>query len=96
MFESTFRKIEQMVYRHMDNHVRDYHSILLLECETCGCLLSRQSAIKGTSIIKQRNAYEKSYQYMYPSIMMMEDYIFTPYYCKIHAPKIEKVSEVGK
>ena len=52
----------------------------LKECKTCGCLLLSH-AIKGKPEIKQRPVLR------YHDPKATEDFIYTPYYCRVHAPK---------
>ena len=54
-----------------------------ISCEKCGCLVRKSDAVKGKAVIKQRRVF-KSY---YSVFLTDEDYIYTPYYCKVHAPK---------
>ena len=61
----------------------------LVECETCGCAIKKETATKGESIIKK---YELPY-FMMRSCFRDEDteeHIHTPYYCKRCAPKDKK------
>ena len=56
-----------------------------VECEVCGCLLKKTTAIKGKSEVRDRSiemAFEHGYY-----IPHKREYIYTPYYCKIHQPK---------
>ncbi len=52
----------------------------LVECEKCGCLLNRSTAIKGVGEIRKREV-------AYFIRTRWEDFIYYPYYCKIHKPK---------
>jgi len=54
----------------------------LKECDKCGCLLLNHY-VKGEPEIREKLVYYG----MYDMVGHKEDYIFTPYYCKIHAPK---------
>lgn len=59
----------------------------LVTCEKCGCRVERVVAHKGRGQIKTRLVYKK---FWYPgagSTHRDEDYIYYPYYCKIHKPK---------
>ena len=89
MLYSTKVKIGEMIYRKIDDHIRVQHRVAEppKECEVCGCLLG-QSAVKGESVVRERNV-SLTYAYPMSSFTQLMEYIFTPYYCKIHAPKEE-------
>lgn len=55
----------------------------LVECETCSCLLRKSKAIKGESYILIRKTVVP--HMMVEKAYFDEEYIYTPYYCKIHA-----------
>ena len=61
---------------------------ILVECETCGCLLRRWKAIKGKSSIRTQYQpdYDSNIVLNQPMTKQIET-IYTPYYCKVHAPK---------
>jgi len=77
----------------MNNFMLSYKQKEYLErgkfvhCEVCGCLIERGNCIKGEAEIRERLTDSAlSLMAMRPE---MEDYIYYPYYCKIHAPKEE-------
>ena len=49
-----------------------------VSCEKCGCLVSLQNATSGEPFVKTKNK-------IYPQF-----FIYYPYYCKEHAPKIKE------
>jgi len=57
------------------------------ECEKCGCLVYRVDENKGEPEIRKR---AKSMREWYDSPFDEEDYIYYPYYCKTHKPKVKK------
>ena len=60
----------------------------LVECETCGCLLRRWKAIKGKSSIRtQYQRDDDSSIALNQQMTKQIETIYTPYYCKVHAPK---------
>ena len=59
----------------------------LYTCEVCGCYINPEYATKGDEIIKERLVNIVT---LYPSLPTMEKYIYTPYYCKVHAPNVDK------
>lgn len=62
-------------------------------CEVCGCLIKTTEAVKGVSVIKIDYNYG-SWEYQPDTnkfkYMKEREYLFTPYYCKVHAPKKEE------
>ena len=58
----------------------------VVTCEVCGCLLERSVAIQGPSEIRGDPNEVVAYIGTEPVINNTE-YIYHPYYCKIHAPK---------
>lgn len=84
MLESTKNKIDTMIHRivmmYMDKHITGHHKCI---CEICGCFIAYGFATAGEQEIRQKlkcNSWTG----------WMEDYIHTPYYCKVHAPKVEE------
>ena len=59
-------------------------------CEVCGCFVRHDLAIKGESIIKIDHSYS-SWEYQPDTNKFKyekeKEYLYTPYYCKVHAPK---------
>lgn len=68
------------VQRILDRHMLESRK---LTCETCGCFVNPEMAIEGKSIIK---TVKKSMSSCFQYPEYEEKYIFTPYFCKIHAP----------
>ena len=54
-----------------------------VSCEKCGYLVSLQNAIKGKSFVKTKKFKDLLGQ------PYEEEYIYTPFFCKEHAPKIK-------
>lgn len=61
----------------------------IVECEVCGCLLKKATARKGKDELRYRpiNVFTIAPVVLDP--WPEEAYVYTPYYCKIHAPKEE-------
>jgi hypothetical protein len=59
----------------LTNHLSKY-----VECEVCGCLLNKNTATKGSGEIRQK--YNRGFD--------KEDFIYYPFYCKVHQPKVKK------
>ncbi len=72
----------ELIERYLANKVYS-----MVSCETCGCLIYEKNAIKGKGILK-----EKKYQLGDADLYKagVQEYIYCPYYCKIHAPKVRK------
>jgi hypothetical protein len=66
----------------------------LVECEHCGCLLIKSTAIRAESVVKKRQVIASSYRYITLSVKE-EEYIYTPYYCKSHSGLIGRKGEDG-
>jgi len=47
------------------------------ECEICGCVVFKNFTTKGKGEVRQRGG----------SYSVDEDFIYYPYYCKLHKPK---------
>lgn len=68
-------------------------------CEVCGCLIKTTEAVKGVSVIKKKVKSWVYYDYSKPiqeqllDESMLVEYVYTPYYCKVHAPKKEEKAE---
>ena len=60
-----------------------------VSCEKCGCAILRDNAIKGKAEIrtKQEPVYFVGSHESYKIRDENVDYLFYPYYCKLHAPK---------
>ena len=62
----------------------------LITCEKCKCLMYKNDAIKGKSIIKRKTVYHNTYNSYNPLGALegtTEEYLFTPYYCQRCKPK---------
>ena len=74
-------------------HGLEKNNYTTVECDKCGCLLRKHTAIAGVSIIRKRdkkplgNAYP-GYSIADAFFCEQEEYIYTPYFCKIHAPLV--------
>lgn len=69
----TYSQVLEMLNKHK-NYI----------CETCGCFIAPGFVVAGVKEVRQREACRSIYPY-YPT----EDYVYTPYYCKVHAPNTE-------
>jgi hypothetical protein len=67
------------------NYVKDYFKNLV-ECETCGCLLKKETAIRGKSEVREKN-FKTAFAAFYNMSDYKEEYIHENWYCKIHQPK---------
>jgi hypothetical protein len=59
-------------------------------CETCGCLMHKSVSTKGKTVIKIRPIL--SFYSLHPC---EEEYMYTPYYCRVHAPSEQGGPDVG-
>ena len=91
MFESTRREVRSMMDELLAAHegLMHYAPEKKCICETCGCLIAPEFAVAGEKEIRQRkierfDTFDGCYRFG------GEDYIYTPYYCKAHAPKVKK------
>jgi len=68
----------------------------LVECEKCGCLLRKGTAIRGESVIEKTSSGFNGYVYMdgagelCASDPSAAESIREVYYCKAHKPKVKK------
>ena len=63
----------------------------LVECDVCGCLLNKKTAIKGESrIVQEYHCNTVLNRYLYGAVGNTEEKIEEVYYCKCHAPKTKK------
>jgi hypothetical protein len=58
-------------------------------CEICGCHIKDEFAVKGKEEIRERDVRYHPEQQVFWLYTPREKYIYTPYYCKVHAPKDE-------
>jgi len=56
----------------------------LVHCETCGCLIKKEDAIKGRAEVRTKHTIQSC---VYVGV---EEVVYHPYYCKVHAPKQSK------
>ena len=63
----------------------------MVSCESCGCLVLKENAVEGKSIIKRKNFTldELIESAMFAIDLKKSEYIHTPYYCKFCAPEEE-------
>jgi hypothetical protein len=55
----------------------------VVTCAVCGCLVNKWWATRGKGVIGERIKHRR-YPYTGYDI---EEYVYHPYYCKVHAPK---------
>lgn len=77
----------------------------IVECDVCGCLVLKGNAAQGESIIRKREYPPTATTVNWlPSRIynpdgtkgpVLEEYIYHPYYCKIHDPN-RSVSNLAK
>jgi hypothetical protein len=100
MFDSTRREIQEMIGRSLFAHSLCSHDARpIIEkhyiCETCGCYIAPEFAVAGEKEIRQKENrdagcwWEKDGD-AWCRRFQKEDYIYTPYFCKVHAPKVKK------
>lgn len=94
-YNSTVAKTEKKPKQNNSESIWSLGDVI--HCETCGCMVKKDLAIRGESKIKNR--YPKFNTNTATGISMMlsqmargddspgEEFIFTPYYCKRCAPK---------
>lgn len=63
----------------------------LVECETCGCLLRKGTAVRGESVIEKESlSWTTIAEYFEnPSEPAFKESIREVYYCRVHAPECE-------
>ena len=90
---------ERELREYKDNHLgvriealevvwKKQKEIEAVECETCGCLLNKETAICGPAEIRKLPVYVGFNGYV-----DYKDVIYYPRYCKVHAPKPPKNKE---
>jgi hypothetical protein len=79
--EDVYRIIKEKVQEHLEARHNDPYEPY---CETCGCLIAPYMEIEGKKEVRQRNVFH------WFGENSTADYIFTPYYCKVHAPQTKK------
>jgi hypothetical protein len=84
--------IERIIGKYIDKkikeHEKDYHNPETFKsCEICGNLIAFGNATIGKPEIRTRRVYRGSYC----ESLVNEDYVYYPYYCKVHAPTKEEV-----
>lgn len=96
MFLPFRKKIESLIKDNLNEHHLQHHYVFSGKfCEVCGCVIADGCQITGKPEIREKEINYTSFFYSpYPKIK--EKYIYTPYYCKIHAPKMEESNEVHK
>jgi len=57
-----------------------------VECDVCGCLLKKETAIKGTPTIEKRRI-APLFGVVAPFCALIKEVIVEHCYCKVHAPK---------
>jgi hypothetical protein len=75
----------------IDQHCNNRIIQQSVTCEICGCLVDLAAAIKGKSEIRIRKKIISEYYLSTYSID--EEYIFIPFYCKLHAPKVTEAEK---
>lgn len=92
MFKFIKKKIEEIVDQKVSDNNRSLRYVTSLpkykSCEVCGCLV--ENPIKGQGEIRQKDIWIPV-----ASFTKKEDYIYYPYYCKLHAPE-KKINEEGQ
>ena len=96
--EYVYDTIHSVTRIDIDYHEKKCHKIKnipdLLVCETCGCYIAPGFAISGNQEIRHNQCGARTLNmslngdYFYTK--EGHDYIYTPYYCKVHAPKVKK------
>jgi hypothetical protein len=83
--KNTDREI-QGIFESIDSLRKDLNQIGdLVQCETCGCLLRKITAIKGKSIIhSHKEPVPHAFYYSGGQLEREVEEIYTPYFCKIH------------
>jgi len=78
LITSLERRIERLE-EEFGKHYRQSHNgeDKFAECEICGCMVFKNYDTKGKGEVRQRGG----------SYSVDEDFIYYPYYCKLHKPK---------
>lgn len=80
--EEQQQKVKELISKAISKHYTTkphYDCDNLNTCEVCGCLIAAGQSVYGKKEIREK--YNTIYR---------EDYIYTPTYCKVHAPKVKK------
>lgn len=86
MFNSKLKKeVERLgnIIDILEKNLRDIKAVKedsLVECKTCGCILKKETAIKGKSRIEKVPIFTWSF-------ITRAEVIVNDFYCKVHAPK---------
>jgi len=75
---SRIEKIEEQIKGNLFIRSED-----VVVCETCGCLLNEETAIRGPGEIRKLPTRAD----FLGTIWAYEDGIYYPWYCKVHGPK---------
>jgi len=86
MLESTRREVRSMMDELLAVHKGLMHGPAAKQCicETCGCLIAPAFAVAGEKVIRQKDAV------FFRVFGVGDEYIYTPYFCKAHAPKVKE------
>jgi hypothetical protein len=92
MREKTEQRIKDYIAGQIADHERRFHNAIITSneiCEVCGCVIGVGCDVVGKSEIRKRRT-APPYQYLIMTFgWFEEEYIYTPHYCKVHAPKDE-------
>ena len=84
--KAQHKNIFAIIHKEMDDKISRLPAFPeLVECDVCGCLLKKETAIRGQSRVKEPELYN-----LYGhSIQFGTEQIEEVYYCKKHAPKVK-------
>ena len=82
------KELEQLINDRISYALSDHRICSHQEyktCEVCGCFVADKEAVKGDSIVKTRDITTPYCPSMfYYGLPQTEEYLYTPYYCKVH------------
>jgi len=80
--ETAYENIQHQI-KGLEDVLKKTKEIETVECETCGCLLNKETAIRGPGEIRKLPTRAD----FLGTIWAYEDGIYYPWYCKVHPPK---------
>jgi len=92
-WSESIREIFEKIKEVMDKKVKSED---LVECEVCGCLLKKETAVKGESKIVIEHDVDFHNGFDFNGFLFGKERIIHTYYCKLHNPNIFPPKEVKK
>jgi len=89
--KNEIAKLRNETHNELVGYTRDIMAIPdLVECDICGCLLKKSTAIRGKSrVVVECNWYNTMLQYAGNAFGTAQEKIQEVYYCKCHQLKVK-------